>query len=152
MSTILFDAPNDYVWGFNMGVVSEVTLSRSFYLSPQLSFITKGQSVLGTNVLRLQYLVLPVLAGYRITKKLDLLLGPQAGLLLNARLYPSSIKDQMRSFDFEILGDIRYRFNRRSGIDFSFSRSIWGIFYNVEEKNNPGNQTFQLSFFLLVNV
>jgi hypothetical protein len=151
------DIANYYITGFDVGVTSELTISDHFYLSPQLLYMTRGRATFGSNIIRLQYLSLPLLAGYKINHHFEALAGPTFGYLLSAINYPFNIKDLMRNFDPGICGTIRYRINSRSGIDLSYLYSIYGIYnhehvvdmqtYILPEKAN--NQSFQISLFYL---
>ena len=148
------DITNYYITGFDVGVTSELSVSDHFYLSPQLLYMTRGRATFGSNIIRLQYLSLPLLAGYKINHHFEVLAGPTAGYLLND---PFNIKDLMRNFDLGICGTIRYRINSRSGIDLSYLYSLYGVYehyhvvdmqtYILPEKAN--NQSFQISFFYL---
>jgi hypothetical protein len=151
---------NYYLTGFEAGITSEVNLSRHFYLSPELVLITRGQATYSyDNHQRYLYFNLPILAGYRIQKHIELLAGPTAGYLLS--VYPDQyhLADLIRKFDYGFCGKIRFRINAKIGIDFSYLQSFSGIYksenhvdgniFIVPSKGNPVNQTFQVSFFYL---
>lgn len=149
------DITNYYITGFDVGVTTEIGISDHFYLCPQLLYITRGSATFGTNKIRLQYLNLPLLMGYKINHHFEVLAGPTVGYLLSA--YPFLYKDLMRSFDFGICGTMRYRLNSRSGIDLSYLYSINGLYepeHSVDMQNyalpNAHNQSFQVSFFYFI--
>jgi hypothetical protein len=149
------DIANYYITGFDVGVTSELSISDHFYLSPQLLYMTRGRAISGSSIIRLQYLSLPLLAGYKINHHFEALAGPTFGYMLSA--YPFIYKDLVRSFDPGICGTIRYRINSRSGIDLSYLYSLYGVYkhehivdmqtYILPEKAN--NQSFQISLFYL---
>lgn len=157
-STIVIpDFTNYYITGFDVGVTAELGVSNHFYLSPQLVYITRGTATFGTNKIRLQYLSLPLLTGYKINHHLEVLAGPTVGYLLSAIEYPLNMKDYCSSFDFGLNGTFRYRINLRSGIDLSYLYSLNGVFkaeHTVDMQNytlpNAHNQSFQISFFYLI--
>jgi hypothetical protein len=150
------EIPNYYITGFDVGVTSEFSISKRFYLSPQLLYMTRGKAIDETGNLRLQYLNLPLLAGYKINNHFEALAGPTFGYLLDA--FPSIFNGLIRRFDTGLSGSIRYRFNSRSGIDLSYLYSLYGVYkhehvvdsqtYLLPEKAN--NQSFQISLFYLI--
>ena len=148
---------NYYITGFDVGVVTELDLSDHFYLNPQLLYMTRGRATFASNIIRLQYLSLPLLTGYKINHHLEVLAGPTLGYLLSAINYPFNMKDLMRSVDLGICGTIRYRINSKSGIDLSYLYSIYGVYkhYHSVDMNiyelpeDANNQSFQISFFYL---
>jgi hypothetical protein len=156
-STLLIGHENSYyVTGFEAGIASEVNLSRHFYLFPELVFITRGDEQLEG---RQAYLNLPILAGYRIQKHIELLAGPTVGYLLSIYNEPYDIYNLKRKIDFGFSGAARFRINPRTGIDISYMQSFNGIYksknvvdgnvFVVSSKGNPVNQTFQISYFYL---
>jgi hypothetical protein len=156
-STLLIGHENSYyVTGFEAGIASEVNLSRHFYLFPELVFITRGDVQIEG---RQAYLNLPILAGYRIQKHIELLAGPTVGYLLSIYNEPYDIYNLKRKIDFGFSGAARFRINPRTGIDISYMQSFNGIYksknvvdgnvFVVSSKGNPVNQTFQISYFYL---
>jgi hypothetical protein len=149
------DIQNYYITGFDVGVTSELNISERFYVSSQLVYMTRGKAINESGNLRLQYLNLALLAGYKINRHLEVLAGPTFGYLLNDPY--SDIKDVMKSFDPGICGTIRYRINSKWGIGLSYLYSFQGVFehyhvvdmqtYTLPEKAN--NQSFQISLFYL---
>ena len=154
-TVVTTDITNYYITGFDVGLTSELSIGDHFYLSPQLLYMTRGRAISGSSIIRLQYLSLPLLAGYKINHHFEVLAGPTVGYLLS--VYPFIFKDLIRSSDLGICGTIRYRVNSRSGIDLSYLYSLYGVYkhyhvvdmqtYILPEKAN--NQSFQISFFYL---
>src|ERR1700750_1805515 len=119
------DLPNYYVTGFDVVVTFEMTISDHFFLSPQILYMTRGRPISESNTLRLQYLSVPVLAGYKINRHFEVLAGPTFGYLLAS---PPIFKGLIRSSDLGICGTIRYRISSRSGIDLSYLYSLYGVY------------------------
>jgi Outer membrane protein beta-barrel domain len=155
---VIPDFTNYYITGFDVGVTTEIGMSDHFYLSPQLVYITRGSATFGTNKIRLQYLSLPLLTGYKVNHHWEILAGPNVGYLLSAIEYPLNLKNYCSSFDFGLNGTLRYRINSRSGIDLSYLFSLNGVYkseHTVDMQNytlpDAHNQSFQISFFYLIN-
>ena len=150
---------NYYITGFEAGITSEINLSRRFYLFPELIGITKGYATDDSH-LRYLYLNLPVLAGYRIQKHIELLAGPNFGYMISIIPDPTHFSDLMRKFEYGFCGTARFRINARTGIDISYLQSLSGTYksenhvdgntYGVASKYNPVNLTFQMTFFYLL--
>ena len=92
--------------GFNLGGFAEIKISEEFAVQPELLFSTQGakfkdDSSVSTN---LNYINIPVMAKYFVTKEISLEAGPQVGFLLSANVKDSSnsldIKDQSSTVDF----------------------------------------------------
>jgi hypothetical protein len=150
---------NYYLTGFEAGIASEINLSRHFYLFPELVIISKGEATYDSH-LRYLNLNLPILAGYRIQKHIELLAGPTVGYMISVIPDPNHLSDFMRKFEYGFCGTARFRINARTGIDISYLQSFSGIYnsennvdgqeYTTPAKYNPVNQTFQMSFFYLL--
>lgn len=75
-------------WGFHVGIYTDRLLSSSLYLSPELSFTTKGSTVKyksgkTTNSFNLNYIQLDLPFTYKLNG-VDLQAGPYLGYLVNA--------------------------------------------------------------------
>lgn len=148
-----------YMTGFEAGIASEVSLSRHFYLFPELVLIKKGAASYTGDHWSFLYLNVPILVGYRIQKHIEVLAGPTAGYLLSVFPDPFHLADLMRKFEFGFCGTARFRINARTGIDLSYLQSLSGIYksknvvdgnvYILPAAGNPVNLTFQMSFFYL---
>ncbi len=124
-------------------------------------YITRGEATYDyDNHLRSQYLNLPILAGYRIQKHIELLAGPTAGYLISLIPDPNHFSDLMRKFEYGFCGTARFRINpraRSASLIYKASSGIYksknivdGNIFTVPSKGNPVNQTFQMSFFYLL--
>jgi hypothetical protein len=68
----------------NFGFYSEIPLNEKFSFQPELMYSIQGFSV-DNNITRLNYLNIPLMGKYYVTKKLSLEAGPQVGFLLSAK-------------------------------------------------------------------
>jgi hypothetical protein len=69
--------------GFNAGVFANLPLACRFKLQPELAFSQQGGNYSGAFEDKLNYLNIPVLAQYMITRKFKVQSGPQVGVLLS---------------------------------------------------------------------
>jgi hypothetical protein len=160
---------NPYAAGLVAGITSNIEIGKSFFISPQFYYAQKG-STTSSGIFRINYLNLPVLGGYKITNHLQVLLGINLGILLNAKLEGDSAfitTSQFQRIDPGLDAGIRYQL-ARWGVDFSFVRSLIGIektnqtyylynglgmanaeTYTVPESDKAKNQTFEISIYYL---
>ena len=147
---------------FLFGIQSEYKFNTSLSLQPELIYSRQGATNSGRfdqivfdNSLRLDYISLPLLAKYYITKGLAIEFGPQIGVLVNAQYKSISgaaseiveIFDDFKSMDFLINAGVSYR------TEWGFTAGArYGIgLINVHEGDNYGggslrNAVFQLNF------
>jgi hypothetical protein len=81
--------------GFHVGAVAEFSLSEKFSLQPELLYSTQGAkfeetafeqgvTARGEATVKLDYILLPVMAKYYIAEGLSIEAGPQLGVLVSA--------------------------------------------------------------------
>ena len=75
--------------GFNAGLLLQVSIFKMFMLQPELLYSIKGHkfpatSFDGGGTLSLNYISVPVLVGFRPTKKITVLAGPEFNFLTTA--------------------------------------------------------------------
>lgn len=108
----------------------------------------------GVSIYRINYLNLPVLVGYKITRHLQILLGMNLGILLNGKYNLSdtthSTTNQFQRIDPGLDAGMRYELGRW-GIDLSFLGSLIGIektnqtYYNSNILGEVFSQTGSLA-------
>jgi len=134
----------DAVTSFNFGVVSEIPVSGKFSFQPELMYSGQGYSF-NDNTIALNYLNIPLMAKYYLTKGLSVEAGPQAGFLLSAKNEKTDIKKSFNTFDLGVNFGLGYKLE--NGLNF-------GVRYNLglTDINNLGNSfgknknsVFQLS-------
>lgn len=73
---------------FNAGFFVQVNLDKKFSIRPEFLFAVKGFGYSELNryqrKVKFNYLTMPLLAGYRVTKELTVFAGPEFGYLLDA--------------------------------------------------------------------
>lgn len=87
---------------FYVGGFSESSINKKFLFRPELVYSNKGFVTYASekSTVRLHYLTIPVLAGFRLTKNFSVFAGPEFGYLLSATSKAESIKFNItNSFD-----------------------------------------------------
>jgi hypothetical protein len=127
--------------GFYAGAQAVIPLFKKLFFQTELLFSTKGSkyrvyTTEKASALRMNYLNLPLLAGYNITDKTRLLLGAELGYLLEAQLRTPYNKMTVtesfpRKFDVGIAIGATQKFGKRLGFE---ARYIYGLpdFYQVD--------------------
>lgn len=112
---------SDWKTGLHAGVFGELPLSRRFALEADLLYSQKGGVEHEPNngpeiALRLNYLDLPVLLSFYVTRRFAVQAGPEIGLLLVSRAhsgnYTATVHDVYRSFETGVAGGIFYQLPR----------------------------------------
>ncbi len=96
--------------GFHLGAFGEFRVVDKFCLQPELLYSTQGVTVDDTGGskldAKLDYINIPVLAKYYVSKDFSLELGPQIGFLVSAKEKSggdtTDIKDTTKSTDFSL--------------------------------------------------
>jgi hypothetical protein len=135
----------NYAIRIHGGFFTDISLTSKFYIRPELLFSQKGWKVpddaFNSNVsVTINYLNLPVVAGYKIFKGMSVLTGPELGLKLSSsRNPPIPVRLPYKSFDFGWAFGCSYLFNERLGIDL---RYIHGMRYLSEIELSHLNNIF----------
>ncbi|KAA5821423.1 PorT family protein [Algibacter amylolyticus] len=99
----------------NFGVVAEMPINEKFAFLPELMYSIQGFSV-GDDVVALNYLNLPLMGKYYISKGFSVEAGPQIGFLLSAKDEDIDVKDNFKTVDFGANLGIGYKLD--SGLNF----------------------------------
>lgn len=127
-SSIYGDTANDIEMitsVINFGVYSEISINEKFSFQPELMYSIQGYSV-GDDIVSLNYLNVPLMGKYHLTKKLSFEAGPQIGFLLSAKNENIDVKDSFKSIDFGANLGLEYKLD--NGLNF-------GVRYNVGLSN-----------------
>ncbi len=129
----------DPITDFNFGLLAEIPLSEKFSFQPELIYSGQGSDV------ALNYLNIPLMGKYYLTKGLSLEAGPQIGFLLSAKNNNTDVKKAFNTVDFGVNFGLGYKLD--NGLNFS-ARYNLGLsdINNVDgfsDKNKNG--VFQLS-------
>lgn len=133
----------DYVTSFNFGLLAEIPISSKFSFQPELIHSGQGYSF-NDNTIALNYLNVPLMGKYYLTKGLSLEAGPQIGFLLSAKNDNTDVKSFFNTVDFGANIGVGYKLD--NGLNFS-TRYNLGIsdINNTDSSNKNRNGVFQLS-------
>lgn len=106
---------NDIVTAFNVGLVAEIPLAEQFSFQPELLFSGQGFSF-NDRLVALNYLNLPLMGKYYLTKGFSLEAGPQIGFLLSAKNEDIDVKDAFKTVDFGVNFGLGYKLD--NGLNF----------------------------------
>ncbi|MEO6174508.1 MAG: porin family protein [Flavobacterium circumlabens] len=134
----------DVVTSFNFGVVSEIPVSDKFSFQPELMYSGQGYSF-NDNTIALNYLNIPLMGKYYLTKGLSLEAGPQIGFLLSAKNDKTDVKDSFNTFDFGVNFGLGYKLDNGLNFGARYNLGLTDInnLDNSSSKNKNG--VFQLS-------
>ena len=141
--------------GLHAGVFGELPLSRRFGLEADLLYTQKGgvepaDSLAPQITLRLNYLDLPVLLNFYLTRRLAIQAGPEIGLLLVARAhsgdYTATIHDIYRSFEMGVTGGIFYQLPRGFSVGVRYIQGFKPITKELSFTDFSGNLLGRASF------
>ncbi|WP_109299153.1 porin family protein [Aquimarina sp. AU474] len=160
LSTLSGDSPNiSGRTSFHGGAVLEVKFNDKFALQPELLYSEQGASAENGQLvnietkLRLNYINIPILAKYYLTKGLSVEAGPQLGILIDAGVQDTidgvlqgeeDAKDQFKNIDFSFGFGLGYNLTQHF---FTQARYNVGLSNVFEDDNNfeDANGVFQLS-------
>src|SRR5262249_9575536 len=125
---------------FNGGAFGAMDIGKKFFLLGELQYSQKGYQFGGTEdspffgsgywgspVLSLNYLTMPIMAGLKVGKRWEFLLGPELGFLIRAGAKNSyddvanhNLTDEYNRFDLGAAAGIRCHLSSRSGIEVRY--------------------------------
>lgn len=103
------------VTAFNFGAMAEISISEKFSFQPELVYSGQGYSS-NDNLVALNYLNVPLMGKYYVTKGLSLEAGPQVGFLLSAKNESVDVKDAFKAVDFGV--NFGFGYKLKSGLNF----------------------------------
>ncbi|WP_322550602.1 porin family protein [Flavobacterium psychraquaticum] len=116
----------DPVTSFNLGLMSEISITDKFSFQPELMYSGQGYSFNSDNVVELSYLNIPLMAKYYVAKGLSIEAGPQIGYLFSAKNESVDVKDSFKKIDFGANVGLGYKLE--NGLNF-------GVRYNLGLSN-----------------
>lgn len=154
---------DEYGLGYFAGAFAEIKLSENWYLNPEVQFGENrarrgsGFSNIYQNLanldtlkgIKLHYLTIPVLAGYKISNLFSVQAGPQFGYLIdrNENLLQNG-KSAFSKGDLSLLAGVNLHVSKfRASL-----RYAWGIksINGIDDKDNWTTQTAQLGIGLVL--
>ena len=134
---------------FHFGVVVEIPVSDKFSVQPELLYSAQGaKDDLSDDVLKLDYLTIPIMAKLYVAEGFSLELGPQVGFLLSAKEEfdgeSEDIKDFVKGTDFGVNFGLGYQLE--TGLNFG-ARYNLGLsdLNDFESSDSIKNGVFQIT-------
>ncbi|WP_456441474.1 porin family protein [Psychroserpens sp.] len=133
---------------FHFGVMAELPISDKFSFQPELLYSGQGYAI-DRDIINLNYINVPLMAKYYLTKRLSVEAGPQIGFLISAKNESVDIKDQVKSFDFGANLGVSYKLD--SGLNFgaryNFGLSNINDISGFSNKNQNGVVQVSIGYF-----
>ncbi len=141
------DVDADMLVGFHLGVTAEYTFNEKIGIQPELLFSAQGAKADGEDFkAKLNYLNLPVMLKYHVTKGFNLQMGPQVGFLLDSKLEGNGDEGDadeiFKTVDFGVNFGLGYQFNENIFIEGRYNLGLSDI---VKEDGKAKNSVFQIS-------
>jgi Outer membrane protein beta-barrel domain len=151
--------------GFNAGLLTQVSIFKKFIIQPELLYSVKGHKFPATNfdgggTLSLNYISVPVLVGFRPTKKLSVLAGPEFNFLTSANSKfdgkDHDVSKIYRKFDMAVDISVAYKIIAGLGAELRYSYGFDDLVDAIitdQNGNDIGkdrvgsNRVFQCGFF-----
>lgn len=134
----------DYVTSYHVGVVSEIPISEKFSFQPEIMYSRQGYSF-NDDIVALNYLNIPLMGKYYVTKGLSLEAGPQIGFLLSAKNEKTDVKDSFKTVDFGVNFGLGYKLENGLNFGVRYNLGLTDI-NNIEGSSSKNkNGVFQVS-------
>ncbi|TXG35971.1 porin family protein [Seonamhaeicola maritimus] len=114
---------NQHRNGFMIGFFGQYDLSKGVKLAPELQFSSEGGK---DESIRLDYIQLPVYFKFRLSEKLQIGLGPQAGIKVH------EYEDGFRNFAYSGVGGIEFKVSHQLFVDARYTYGLNNILDEVE--------------------
>ena len=141
--------------GFHVGGFAEIKIIENLAIQPELLFSTQGAryNMIGVNQsgsYKLDYINVPVLAKFYVTKQFTVEAGPQIGFLVSAKNEDRDIKDAYKTADYGFNFGAGYNFTDNFSVGLRYAIGLSGIFdRNYEDfsdyYDSTKNSNFQIS-------
>ncbi|MCW3106116.1 MAG: PorT family protein [Segetibacter sp.] len=133
--------------GFNVGALAEIPVQENIFIRPEILYSSKGFAYSATQTsregsLRLNYINVPVLFGYRPVKNTAIMAGPEIGFLQKAVSKSQGFTTNMTNFyrHFDVGFDLgaSYNFSNVFGLEARYNYGFKDL-VNVVVTDNNGN-------------
>lgn len=169
VGNVKFPSPSNTntIVAFYGGLKTEITAGNKFIVQPELLYSQKGFgfSALGNSSsghVNINYISVPLLAGYRLADNLTVSAGPEFNYLVTAKSHidgaSSDLSSIYKKFDVGVDAGLAYQLQKSVGIEV---RYCYGVSYLLEgtgmdnQGNNIGkikqgkNRVFQAGIFYI---
>jgi hypothetical protein len=136
----------------HLGLLAEIMVSDNFSIQPELLYSKQGATytgqVPGFERTKLDYILLPVEAKFKLIDKLSLEVGPQLGILMSSRLKTNTSNDKidgLKSIDFSINAGLQYHINNAAFVQGRYVLGLSDTRLSDNSNNRISNSVIQLS-------
>jgi len=138
---------------FQAGLFTEITLSEDFKVQPELLFSVYGfkQDFEGDSKIRLNYIILPIMVKWFVSKGFSFDAGPQVGLMVTAKNGTGSMADVKSDFydrDFGVNIGASFVMSEKVSVSVRYYIGLTDV-TAVNTKNY--NRAMQLAFQFKIN-
>lgn len=155
--------------GWNAGGLAEITIQDDLLIRPELLYSSKGFAFNATGTsnkgsLKLNYISVPILFGYRPDSKSEIFLGPEFGFLRKAVSKSLGIREDVtnfyRHFDVGVDLGFAYKISRVFGAEARYNygfKDLVNVAIVDENGNvtgqgrNGANRVFQFGLFFMLD-
>ena len=137
--------------GFQVGGFAEIKVIERLSIQPEVLFSTQGAKFDDINVDRkLNYINIPVLAKFYVTKQFTVEAGPQLGFLVSAKSNDNDVKDLYKSVDTGFNFGVGYNFTDNFSVGARYTVGLSNIAdYDVDDideyYDSPKNSVFAIT-------
>lgn len=155
--------------GWNAGGLAEITIQDDLLIRPELLYSSKGFAFNATGTsnkgsLKLNYISVPILFGYRPDSKSEIFVGPEFGFLRKAVSKSLGIREDVtnfyRHFDVGVDLGFAYKISRVFGAEARYNygfKDLVNVAIVDENGNvtgqgrNGANRVFQFGLFFMLD-
>jgi hypothetical protein len=121
--------------GPHFGVFASMKLTEQLSFAAELLYSNKGVHA-GTRI-NLNYLNLPLLIRYNLSKKFLLEAGPELGYLASARSRYGNVSNTWNNkLDFCLDAGLQYRLSEKTSVGARYSFGLLSVITNVDDSNS----------------
>jgi hypothetical protein len=139
--------------GFQVGGFAEIKIIERLAIQPEILFSTQGASLdtsFGDIDEKLNYINIPVLAKFYITKQFTVEGGPQLGFLVSAKQEGHDVKDDFKSVDTGFNFGAGYNFTDNVSVNLRYTVGLSNVLdYEVDDADeyfdSPKNSVLALT-------
>lgn len=139
--------------GFHVGGFAEIKIIERLSIQPEVLFSTQGAKLedgLDDFDAKLNYINIPVLAKFYVTKQFTVEAGPQLGFLVSAKHESEDAKDLYKSVDLGFNFGVGYNFTENVGVGLRYTVGLSNVGdYDSEDfdeyLDSPKNSVLALS-------
>ena len=132
-----------------LGGFVNVSVSEKFKIQPELLYQGMGGRVNGATF-KSEYVNIPVLAQYAVTKNFKIEAGPQFGLLVSSKSAGEDIKDDFKNSDFQLLFGASINVTNAIGIGARYGTSMSNIAADVDQAIDDVNSSIKNKAFTVM--